>query len=275
MMMGTETVKLSQLKPHPKNVRQGDIGAISESLQAHGQYRPIVVQKSTNHILAGNHTFKAAKALGWKELSVTYIDCDDDEATRILLVDNRANDIASYDDSALIETLKTLMDTELKLAGTGFDADDLDQLLRDLDKPLTNINETNEALSSADPNELTTPTNALTQAVKAPQYQIVGKQPAVTELFDDTQAKQLQQQINKADIPDDIKQFLTVGTYRHIVFNYSKIAEYFPHATKEVQELMRESVLVIIDMNDAIRLGYLRFEARINELEEGDRDESE
>lgn len=128
-MMGTEKVKLTQLKPHPQNVRQGDVGALSESLKEHGQYRPIVAQKQTGHILAGNHTYKAAQALGWKEISVTYVECDDEQALRILLVDNRANDLATYDDSNLAELLQQLAVTEKQLSGTGFDGDDLDDLL--------------------------------------------------------------------------------------------------------------------------------------------------
>lgn len=124
---------ITQLKPHPQNVRQGDVGAISQSLEQHGQYRPIVVQQSTGFILAGNHTYKAAKALKWKDIAATYVDVDDEQALRILLIDNRANDLASYDDSALVEMLKALMDTELKLGGTGFDPSDLDQLLKDLE----------------------------------------------------------------------------------------------------------------------------------------------
>lgn len=124
-------VAVNSLTPHPQNVRQGDIGAISESLKHHGQYRPIVVQLSTRHILAGNHTYKAAKALGWKEIACTFVDCDDEQATRILLMDNRANDLASYDDGALAEMLQTLMATDDQLAGTGFDPEDLQQLLDD------------------------------------------------------------------------------------------------------------------------------------------------
>ena len=126
-------VPIDSIKPHPRNVRQGDIGAISGSLQQHGQYRPIVVQKSTGLILAGNHTYKAAKALGWKEVAATFVDCDDEQALRILLVDNRANDLATYDDSALSEMLKELLETDLGLDGTGFDPDDLDDLLTLLD----------------------------------------------------------------------------------------------------------------------------------------------
>jgi DNA modification methylase len=126
-------VDIDSIETHPKNVRQGDIGAISESLQAHGQYRPIVVDKRTNRILAGNHTWKAAKALGWTEINAGFIETkDDDEALRILLADNRTTDLASYDDSGLAELLKQLADTEIGLEGTAFDGDDLDTLLKDL-----------------------------------------------------------------------------------------------------------------------------------------------
>jgi len=129
MMLDIQNVQLGTLIPHPKNVRQGDIGAIAESLRIHGQYRPIVVQKSTNYILAGNHTWKAARSLGWNNIAVTFIDVDDEQAARILLVDNRANDLATYDDESLAKLLKELAHTEASLEGTGFDGDDLDDLL--------------------------------------------------------------------------------------------------------------------------------------------------
>ena len=126
-------VDIDSVEAHPKNVRQGDIGAISESLKAHGQYRPIVVDKRTNRILAGNHTWKAAKALGWQQINAGFIETkDDDEALRILLADNRTTDLASYDDSGLAELLKQLSETDIGLEGTVFDGDDLDSLLKDL-----------------------------------------------------------------------------------------------------------------------------------------------
>ena len=134
-----EQVAISRLLTHPRNVRQGDIGAIATSLQAHGQYRPIVAQAKTNHILAGNHTFMAAKHLGWTDIAVTYVDVDDDQALRILLVDNRANDLATYNDQELSDLLATLTATERQLEGTGYTGDDIDQLLADLNdepKPL-------------------------------------------------------------------------------------------------------------------------------------------
>jgi uncharacterized ParB-like nuclease family protein len=123
------TVAIDSVKNHPRNIRQGDVGAISQSLKENGQYRPIVVQKSTGYVLAGNHTLKAAKALGWKTIAATMVDCDDDRALRILLADNKTNDLASYDENALSELLKELASTEQGLSGTLYTGDDLDDML--------------------------------------------------------------------------------------------------------------------------------------------------
>jgi len=134
----TLAVKISDLKIHPRNVRQGDVGAISQSLKENGQYRPIVVQRSTGYVLAGNHTLKAATALGWTEIAATYVDCDDDRALRILIADNKTNDLSSYDESALADLLKELATSDLGLEGTLYTGDDLDDLLFQQDKTLGN-----------------------------------------------------------------------------------------------------------------------------------------
>jgi DNA modification methylase len=124
-------INIDEIHTHPANVRQGDVGAICESLKAHGQYRAIVFQQSTRRILAGNHTWKAAKALGWTQIAATPVICDDQQALRILLADNKANDLASYDEPELIELLKQLADTDEGLLGTLFDEDELDSLIED------------------------------------------------------------------------------------------------------------------------------------------------
>ena len=121
---------IGDFRTHERNVRQGDIGAICTSLEAHGQYRPIVVHKASNQILAGNHTFLSAQALGWDKIAVTFVDCDDEQAMRILLADNRSNDLATYDDSELIELLRELSSTQIGLEGTLYDGDDLDALIQ-------------------------------------------------------------------------------------------------------------------------------------------------
>ena len=122
-------VKVSDLHLHPLNTRQGDVGAIIQSLETHGQYRPVVVQKSSMNVIAGNHTLMAASSLGWATVDATLLDVDDDQALRILLVDNRTNDLATYDSPALIDVLEALVRSEYGLSGSGFDGNDLDELI--------------------------------------------------------------------------------------------------------------------------------------------------
>ena len=120
------TININTISPYEGNARQGDVGAISESLTVNGQYRPIVVNKRDNTILVGNHTWQAARSLGWDQIAVTFVDVDEDEARKIVLVDNRTADLATYDTDALIAMLNA---NRHDLHGTGFDGDDLDDLI--------------------------------------------------------------------------------------------------------------------------------------------------
>lgn len=119
-------VAIDKVTPYPGNAKVGDIGTIRESLRTLGQYRAIVVQKSTGHILAGNHTWQAAREEGWTEIAVEYVDCNDAVARKINLVDNRAAEKGGYNEDALAELMSGL---EGDFEGTGWAQDDLTKLL--------------------------------------------------------------------------------------------------------------------------------------------------
>lgn len=123
-------VDIDALKHYGKNPRRGDVDKIAESLTANGQYKPIVVRAGTNEVLAGNHTLKAARKLGWDKIAATFVDVDDDQAARIVLVDNRSNDLATYDSAELTALLQALPD----LDGTGYGQEDLDALVYGLEQ---------------------------------------------------------------------------------------------------------------------------------------------
>jgi hypothetical protein len=125
-------VPVASLHPYARNPRRGDVARIAESLRRHGQYRPVVVNARTQEVLAGNHTLAAAVELGWDEIAATFVDVDADTAARIVLVDNRSNDVAGYDDRALADLLADLGDD---LGGTGYDRVTLDTLLASLVDP--------------------------------------------------------------------------------------------------------------------------------------------
>jgi ParB-like chromosome segregation protein Spo0J len=123
---GVETVPISSLTSYPVNPRRGDIDAIASSLAAHGQYRPIVVQSSTNFVLAGNHTLKAAKKLKWKKIKITRVDVNEEQARKIVLADNRMTDLAGYNEPLL----KSLLCALPELDGTGFTQSEVETLGR-------------------------------------------------------------------------------------------------------------------------------------------------
>lgn len=119
-----EHVRCDTLTPYPGNARRGNVPAVAESLQANGLYKPIVVQRSTRRVLAGNHTLAAALSLGWDTIAAVLLDVDDATARRINLVDNRSADLGTYDLDALAALLGDCPD----LTGTGYTADDLARL---------------------------------------------------------------------------------------------------------------------------------------------------
>lgn len=121
---------IDELVEHPDNPRRGDEEAIEASMEAHGFYGAVLVQSSTRRIIAGNHRTRVARRRGDATIPVLMLDVDDDRARRILLVDNRTNDTATYDGVELTRLLAELAAGDDGLAGTGFDVTDLADLLK-------------------------------------------------------------------------------------------------------------------------------------------------
>jgi len=128
-----KNVDISSLKEFPNNPRSSSIEPIKESLEKHGQYRPLTVSKDTNEILTGNHTWLAMKELGWKTCDVMFVEVDEARAKKIVLVDNRLNELATYDKEKLADMLGELMELG-ELFGTGYTADEVDDLYVELDE---------------------------------------------------------------------------------------------------------------------------------------------
>jgi hypothetical protein len=120
-------VRLDRLVSFPGNPRRGDVDAIRASLRAHGQYRSVVVNERDMVVLAGNHLVEAARREGFSDVVVDFVDVDEDQARRIVAVDNRASDLAGYDAGALIELLSSCEG----LDGTGYDDQALEALIAD------------------------------------------------------------------------------------------------------------------------------------------------
>jgi ParB-like chromosome segregation protein Spo0J len=101
-------------------------------METNGFYGTIVANKRTGHIVAGNHRYAVAKSLHYDTVPVAWIDVDAEEEVRIMVADNRTTRLGLDNESKLAELLAELSATPIGLDGTGFDTEDLDEMIQRL-----------------------------------------------------------------------------------------------------------------------------------------------
>lgn len=97
-----------------------------------------------------------------------------------------------------------------------------------------------------------------TKNIGSPIYEPKNAKPEIKDLLDRYKTHRLIKEIKSSNVSEEEKMFLIEAASRHSVFNYEKIADYYSHASKEMQSLMEASALVIIDFDKAIELGYIQ-----------------
>ena len=128
MDISLELIEIDKLKEFPDNPREGNVEEIKKSLIQNAQYKPLIVNKKTMHVLVGNHTLKAMKELNYETVNVNLIEVDESEEKKIVLVDNKLSDDSNYNKEKLSALLDELM-IDGDLIGTGFTADEVDDLI--------------------------------------------------------------------------------------------------------------------------------------------------
>lgn len=128
-------VDITTISQHPRNYRGGDVDKITASIEVNGFLAPILVQRSTGHIVYGNHRYVAMLALGETHIPAHVVDLTDEQAHRYLVADNLTSDSAVNDLGMLTELLEEMKDTEMGLAGSGVDEDEYQRMLEELAQP--------------------------------------------------------------------------------------------------------------------------------------------
>ena len=77
-----------------------------------------------------------------------------------------------------------------------------------------------------------------TSKISIPQYLPKAECPSIYELISTIKYDELVTDIVNSSVTDEQKEFLLKAATRHIVFNYSKIADYYAHQDKEMQEFI-------------------------------------
>ena len=132
--MQVKTVKISELRPHPKNPRVHPDSAIEKlerSIKEFGWTNPILVS-ADGYILAGHARLKAAEKAGISEVPVIYLPLEGAKAEAYLIADNRLQDETDWDYEKLKDLLQDLDTGEFDIELTGFDVDEIEELIAQL-----------------------------------------------------------------------------------------------------------------------------------------------
>lgn len=127
-------VPIDKLQLNPRNPRIAPTSAIlalKKSIEEFGWTNPVLVQKSSNIVIAGHQRIKAAKLAGLSEIPVIFLDFDDTKSLAYNIADNKLAELTDWDQRELILGLESL-NKDLDLTLLGFNKEELEQLVPDL-----------------------------------------------------------------------------------------------------------------------------------------------
>lgn len=235
--MTEKIVKISEINPNPDNprvIKDDKFKKLVKSLQDFpemAQAREIVVNKDMV-VLGGNMRLKAMKEAGWKEAKVKIVDWSEEKQREFVVKDNAS--FGEWDYDLLVDYL---------------DKDTISQW--GVDFPRTAKEE-----------------GLYTNKVVSPVYEPVNKKPHINSLYDDSRQKELLSKVALSLTSKEVKDFLSLATYRFVEFNYAKIADYYANSDKETQTIFEDLALVIIDYNKAIENGFVVLNKSLNNIDE-------
>jgi hypothetical protein len=238
--------ELKNLKPNPTNPRiitdeqfaklKAKIKRNPEGLEVHK------ILYKDGIILAGNQRFRAINDLGLKLSKDWFYNAKSwthDQIREYIFISNVSDGSWNWEELA-----NETWATRDELNEWGVDTSHVDEWDDEIDK--------------------------YTKKIKPVAYEPKDEKPELVALFDDTKLKQLTDNINSSDVPENVKSFLKIAAYRHCVFNYAEIANFYAHSDKPTQELMEQSALIIIDYDKAIEGGYAEMSKFLLEVQKDD-----
>lgn len=240
--LNIEYVKTKNLIPYVNNSRthsDQQIQQVAASIKEFGFTNPILTDEE-NGIIAGHGRLMAAQVLGLDKVpTITLKGLSESQKKAYVIADNQLALNSGWDLDKLKLELNQLEDLNFDLDILGFNND---ELLGILEPDLNDLEDENPYTKKAD----------------APTYEPSGDKPNVKELYNDEKTFDLIANIKAAVLPQAEKDFLMLAAGRHTVLDFEAIANYYAHSSKECQELMEESALVIIDFKQALANGYAK-----------------
>jgi len=138
--MKIEIADINSIQPYinnPRKLKDSAIDKVAKSIKEFGFRQPIVVDK--NRIIVVGHTrYRASKKLGLNQVPITIADnLTQEQINAYRIADNRTNEEAEWDLELLKTEIKELELADFNLDLTGFDEDQLNNMLFEEKQGLT------------------------------------------------------------------------------------------------------------------------------------------
>lgn len=249
--MDIEYIPVTELIPYSNNSRthsDAQVAQIAASIKEFGFTNPVLID-GEGGVIAGHGRIMAARKLKLNEVPCIRLDyLTDIQKKAYVIADNKLALNSGWDAEMIKVELGALDAAGFDLELTGFTGDELTKaMFGDLSED-----------ESKDEDEDGDLSENYSRKIEAPIYTPKGERPAVSSLYDESKANELKKQISKAELPPEVRKFLTAAADRHTVFDFRNIAEYYSHADVETQDLMERSALVVIDYDKAIENGFVQ-----------------
>ncbi len=259
-------------KYNPRKISKEALAALNKSIEEFGDLSGVVINEKTNTIIAGHQRLttisdKKTKIITSKlkdefgTVKVGHIEVQKDNGDKFLIPlrvvrwDTRKEKLANiaannhggeFDNQKLGKLLAELKNDKFDIELSGFTSGEVDNFIRRSIDPETE--------------------QKYTRKLGSPIYEVTGKKPKLPNLYDPTKTQELKASILKANLKEDVRDFLLAAAERHTKFNFASIAEYYAHSDKKVQSLMEDCALVIVDYKKAIEHGYLKLTSEITDI---------
>lgn len=220
-------------RTHPMRQRMAMRGSLGEI----GWVQQVIVNQRTGHVVDGHLRVEEAISAEAPKVPVLYVDLSEEEEGIVLATLDPLGAMAGRSEEALQALIG-----ELSVGDEALGA----------------------LLASMARQHKDTYTDKANPMVYVPHDE---EPPDLSELRDETRADDLRALIEGDPLLDeDTRAFLLAAAGRHTQFHYARIAEFYAHAPANVQRHMEASALVILDIDDAIARGYVRFAEAIEAL---------
>jgi len=235
--MKVESKLIKDLKPatyNPRQISTKQYNDLKASVKKFGLVDPIIINQNGNVVVGGHQRLKICKELKHIEIDCVVLDLSKEEERELNIRLNKSGGEFDMDILANEFDIENLVDWGFKHVELGLNIDKIDE--------------------------------SYTTKIEIPHYEPKSIKPELSKLVDETKQKELLKKIHKSNVDNETKEFLIKASQRHLVFNYSNIADFYAHSDSETKELMEQSALVIIDFDDAIQNGYVELSNDLRKL---------